>query len=120
MSELDAHTLYIVRRHVGLSHLYGEAPDAVAAAKAYFAEQLAAAAPTIPEQGCLFGERLSVADILLTSCLDWAASYGIALPERAALYHARMTARPAYGEADRRNDPASLPADAVVPAGRAQ
>ena len=27
MNELDGHTLYVIRRHVGLKHIYGEAPD---------------------------------------------------------------------------------------------
>jgi len=27
IAELDAHSLYLIRRHDGLKHLYGEAPQ---------------------------------------------------------------------------------------------
>ena len=59
----------------------------------------------------LFGEHLSVADILLTSCLDWAVGYDIALPTPTLAYRARVNARPAYREARLRNDPAIHPAE---------
>jgi glutathione S-transferase len=57
----------------------------------------------------LFGARLSVADILLTSCLDWAVDYGIELPAPMLAYRARVTSRPAYREALRRNNTAIGP-----------
>ena len=38
-SELDASSLYIVRKHEGLTHIYGEAPTAVKAAKRLFPPQ---------------------------------------------------------------------------------
>src|SRR5262245_4943670 len=38
--ELDATSLYVVRRHSGLKSIYGAAPAAIDAAKAYFFEQL--------------------------------------------------------------------------------
>ncbi len=73
MTELDAHALYLIRRHGDLAAIYGEAPLAVAAAGQYFQKQMAAVAPLIASADpYLFGERLGVADILLTSCLDWA------------------------------------------------
>ena len=104
MSELDS-TLYVIRRHDGLKHLYGEAPTAVNAAKAYFQEQLGAMeAQFEASQPYLFGARLSVADILLTSCLDWAVDYGIDLPAPMLAYRARVISRPAYREARRRNN----------------
>jgi glutathione S-transferase len=112
MSELDGHTLYVIRRHVGLKHLYGEAPTAVEAAKIYFMEQLGALQDKFDATDAyLFGERLSVADILLTSCLDWAVGYDIALPAPMLAYRARVNARPAYREARLRNDPAIHPAE---------
>jgi glutathione S-transferase len=112
MSELDGHTLYVIRRHDGLKHLYGEAPTAVEAAKTYFQEQLGALeAQFDATHAYLFGECLSVADILLTSCLDWAVGYAIALPAPMLAYRARVIARPAYREARRRNDPAIHPAE---------
>lgn len=111
MSELDGHTLYVIRRHVGLKHLYGEAPTAVEAARLYFREQLGALEDRFGGIGdYLFGAQLSIADILLTSCLDWAVGYDIALPEPMLAYRARVTDRPAYREARRRNDPGIEPA----------
>jgi glutathione S-transferase len=111
MSELDGHTLYVIRRHVGLKHLYGEAPTAVAAARSYFQEQLGALEFQFSgADAYLFGDRLSVADILLTSCLDWAVGYDIDLPAPMLAYRDRVTSRPAYREARLRNDPAIHPA----------
>jgi len=109
MSELDS-TLYVIRRHDGLKHLYGEAPTAVNAAKVYFQEQLGAMEAQFEDtQTYLFGARLSMADILLTSCLDWAVDYGIDLPAPILAYRARVASRPAYREARRRNNPAIGP-----------
>jgi glutathione S-transferase len=110
MNELDGHTLYVIRRHVGLSNIYGEAPSAVEAAKIYFCEQIEAVEPkfrTAPEY--LFAAGFSIADILLTSCLDWALGIGIALPTSVMAYRKRTTGRPAYAEAQRRNDPSIAP-----------
>ncbi len=54
---------------------------AVDAAKTYFLHNLEAMTPRIARAPYLFGERLSVADILLTTCLDWAAASDIALSQ---------------------------------------
>jgi glutathione S-transferase len=51
----------------------------------------------------LFGGRLSVTDILLMTCLDWAASERIPLPESAVHYRKRIALRPAYQAAVARN-----------------
>ena len=78
MSELDAGSLYVVRRHDGLRQIYGEAPIAVESAKSYFLHNLEAMAARIGgDNTYLFGDQLSVADILLMTCLDWALSCGI-------------------------------------------
>ena len=104
MSELDAGSLYVVRRHDGLKQLYGEAPAAVESAKSYFLHNLRAMTRKIEcHRPYLFGERLSVADFLLMTCLDWAASERILLPEAAARYHQRVALRPAYQAALARN-----------------
>jgi len=104
MSELDAGSLYVVRRHDGLKHIYGEAPTAVESAKSYFVHNLEAMAARI---GCdntyLCGDQLSVADILLMTCLDWAVSYGISLPETVAHHWQRVARRPAYQAALKKN-----------------
>ncbi len=103
ISELDAGSLYVVRRHEGLPETYGEAPTAVESAKAYFSHNLAAMEPRIAGAPYLFGDRLSVADVLLMTCLDWAALSGIALPQRVSDYRQRIALRPAYQAALKRN-----------------
>jgi glutathione S-transferase len=40
MTELDATSLYVMRRHGALQHIYGEAPTALEGAASYFATQL--------------------------------------------------------------------------------
>lgn len=104
ISELDASSLYVVRKHEGLKHLYGEAPTAVKAARDYFLHNLEAMAPRIEHPGpYLFGDQLSAADILLMTCLDWALSDRIALPESVVRYQQRVALRPAYKTALTRN-----------------
>jgi glutathione S-transferase len=104
MSELDAGSLYVVRRHDGLQQIYGEAPTAVASAKSYFLHNVEAMASRIGrENPYVLGDRLSVADILLMTCLDWAVSCGIALPETLPHYQQRVALRPAYQAALKKN-----------------
>lgn len=104
MTEFDAHPLYIIRRHKYLPETYGEAPAAVASAEEYFRKQLAAMAPRIGLAApFLFGEKLGAADILLTSCLDWAVGYDIAVDDVSLAYRARAHARPAYQAAQQTN-----------------
>ena len=104
MTELDATALYVIRRHVQLKHLFGDAPAAVEAAGAYFEAQVAAMCPRIASSSpFLLGEDLSAADILLVTCLDWASNVGLALPEEVHTYHQQVRARAAYGAAHSRN-----------------
>jgi glutathione S-transferase len=106
LSELDAGSLYVVRRHDGLKHIYGEAPTAVASAKSYFLHNVDAMAARIGSEGSyLFGEKLSAADILLMTCLDWVMSCGISLPETVMHYQQRVALRPAYQAALKKNFP---------------
>lgn len=100
MTEFDAHTLYVIRRHFGMRDIYGEAPKAVDAAEKYFHDQLDAVSPYVGRSGLfLLGDQLSTADILFASCLDWAASYGMAVPQVVYDYHVRCISRPAYQRA---------------------
>jgi len=105
MTELDAASLYVVRRHEGLASIYGEAPAAVDSAKTYFVHNLEAMTPRIGKYRYLLGELVSTADILLTTCLDWAAASSIVLPEKVVDYRQRTALRPAYQEALKRNFP---------------
>ncbi len=98
--ELDAHTLYVIRRHDALSEIYGTAPDAVASAKEYYLKQLNAVAGRVDAAGTyLFGDAFSTADILFMTVLDWGRNYGIALPAVLTDYQQRVGKRPAYHRA---------------------
>jgi len=106
ISELDAGSLYVVRRHESLMQIYGEAPAAVESGKAYFLHNLEAMAPRImAESPYLFGDRLSAADILLMTCLDWAVLGGMSLPKTLAPYRERIAQRSAYQTAMKKNFP---------------
>ena len=98
MMELDAHTLYVMRRHDGLKEIYGAAPVAVDSAREYFLKYLDAMTPRI-EGPYVMGEKFSVADVLLMTCLDWALAYDIALPPAIKAYRDHVARRPAYGSA---------------------
>ena len=96
-TELDATSLYIIRRHGELPEIYGEAPVAVTGAAAYFDRMAAAVDRTLADgRPFLLEAGFSGADILLTTCLTWALRCGISLSEPAQAYRTRATARPAY------------------------
>jgi glutathione S-transferase len=103
MTELDAGSLYVMRRHEGLAQIYGEAPTAVVSAKTYFSHNLEAMEEPIVRAPYLFGERISAADILLMSCLDWALSAEIVIPATLLDYRNRIVLRPAYQAAFEKN-----------------
>jgi glutathione S-transferase len=96
MMELDAHTLYVVRRHRDLAQLYGEAPNAVREAFAGFDRQVATVESALGDgREFLLGDRFTGADVLLGTCLEWAGFYGRPLGDRLSAYLARAMARPA-------------------------
>lgn len=103
LMELDAHTLYVMRKHGDLKHLYGEAPAAMDAARAGFEKQLRWARPRIEAADHLVGEEFTGVDILMTTCLDWAVGYGFKLDEPFRAYLSRQHERPAFKTAIRRN-----------------
>jgi glutathione S-transferase len=51
------------------------------------------------------GDQLSVADILLMTCLDWAVTDRIPLSDALHEYRSRVAIRPAYQKALERNFP---------------
>ena len=109
-TELDASSLYVVRKHLGLKHIYGEAPVAVESARKYFSENAESMAPRISAAPYLMGDRFSPADILLTTCLEWAAVEKISLSDALNVYRRRMTERPAFRVALQKNAVRSNPA----------
>ena len=111
VSELDATSLYVMRRHRDLGAIYGAAPAVCAAAADYFGQQMRSVERALADgRPYLMGDRFTAADILLSSCLSWAGRYGVPIGEAAATYDARVTARPGYEAALSRNAPIMPPA----------
>lgn len=104
MTELDATSLYVMRRHAELELFYGSAPEVVARASTYFQKQLAFVNDAFMD-GRLYlcGARFSTADILLATCLSWAVHYGISVGDGLMGYLKRLTARGTYRAAFLRN-----------------
>lgn len=106
MMELDAHTLYIIRKHADLKEIYGEAPNALRAAEEGFRKQVQVADQKLAARGpFILGERFTGADILLTTCLTSAARRRISLTDMLQEYMKRTTSRDAYRLAYEANQP---------------
>ena len=104
MMELDA-VLYTIRRHKFLTDIYGEAPVAVTVAGEYCQKQITAVAPIIARADpYLFGDKISAADILLSTTLDFAERYEVELPQPCRAYRDRALSRPDYLIAKARNE----------------
>ncbi len=103
--ELDATSLYVLRRHWSLPEIYGDSPVANKASGEYFARMIGAAAEMASDgRPWLLGERFSGVDILMASTLEWAVNYGQDLPEVFHAYRERAAARPACQAALRANE----------------
>jgi glutathione S-transferase len=104
--ELDATSLYVMRRHRDLKHIYGESPVAVESASKYFETQLRHVVQALGDgRHFLVGDRFTSADMLLTTCLVWAINYRVPIPPVCYDYIERIAARPAYQAALRANLP---------------
>lgn len=101
--ELDETSLYVIRRHEGLSSIYGESPNAIAAAKEYFQKQVTIVDDRLRDKQFLVDDKFGVADVFLTTCLDWANRYKIPLSESTRIYLDRMIGRSGYKAAVARN-----------------
>ena len=108
VTELDSTSLYVMRRHSAnaLGPIYGIAPDVVAKAGEYFREQLRHVEVALQDgRTYLMGDRFTSADILLTTCLDWAIAYGVGICDIARPYLERIQQREAYKQANVANVP---------------
>ena len=101
--ELDAHTLYVIRKHRDLANLYGEAPAAIEAAIAGFNKQVAVAEQALADSDHLVGDAFSAADLMMVSVLTWADAYGVEVSPRLRDYSTLHTARPAFQSAAKLN-----------------
>ncbi len=114
VAELDSTSLYVMRRHKAdaLGHIYGVAPDVVAKAGEYFRKQLRHVETALADgRTYLMGDRFTSADILLTTCLEWAIAYEVGVCDNAHPYLDRIRERPAY----QRGKAANLPPAAGEP-----
>lgn len=97
--ELDETALYVMRRHFDLTQIYGEAPQAVNACREYLQRHFTVIDAHLQYNATLLAGGFGLADIMLVSCLDWAAYYGVELTQALAEYRARAAERPAYAKA---------------------
>ncbi len=115
VTELDSTSLYVMRRHRAdaLGHIYGVAPEVVAQAGEYFRQQLRHVEAALEDgRTYLMGDHFTSADILLTTCLDWAIAYGVGICDNARPYLERMHQRPAYQS----STVANMPLAPITPA----
>jgi glutathione S-transferase len=99
VTELDSTSLYVMRRHRAdaLGHIYGVAPEVVERAGEYFRRQLRHVETALADNRTyLMGNRFTSADILLTTCLEWAIAYDVGICDNAHPYLERIKQRAAY------------------------
>jgi glutathione S-transferase len=100
LSELDAQSLWIHRKHEAMGQYFGYIPDAVTHATQQFQRMNAQVAQQVVTSGgpYLLGANFTAADILYVHCLDWASSIGWKKqwPEHLAKYRAKCHERAAY------------------------
>lgn len=114
VTELDSASLCVVRRHGDLRHIYGDAPEVVLQAEAYFKKQLMHVQAALSDgRKYLLGDRFSSADILLTTCLAWAIFYRIYIPRQFNSYLRRIAERSGYRKGYSANF--STPSDVGTP-----
>jgi glutathione S-transferase len=97
--EIDETSLYVMRRHRDLAHIYGEAPAAVSSGQAYAQKHLGVVAAQMSGREFVMAGGFGLADVMLMTCVEWARAYGLELPEPLDQYRQRIGARPAYQRA---------------------
>ena len=104
--ELDATSMYVLRRHMDLPHIYGEAEAANDAARGYFARAIDAAAIRMQDgRRFMLGDDFSGADILMSSCINTATRYHLHVPDAFQAYQERVQALPETQAALKANTP---------------
>ena len=103
--ELDETSLYVMRRHGALSDIYGEAPEAMASAREYVLRMLQVVEKALDNREFLLRNKFSLADLFLTTCLNWVLSYDIPLASSLRTYRDRIILKPAYQRATEANKP---------------
>ena len=103
--ELDETSLYVMRRHGALSNIYGEAPAAMASAREYVLRMLEVVETALADQEFLLRDKFTLADLFLTTCLNWVLNYELPLAGSLQTYRDRIILRPAYLRAAEANKP---------------
>ena len=95
--ELDATSLYVLRRHWSLPEIYGDSPVANKASEEYFNRMITAADKLKnPKQKYLLETGFSGVDILMTTTLKWALDYNQKIPINFMKYLDQMGNRSGY------------------------
>ena len=95
--ELDATSLYVLRRHWSLPEIYGDSPVANKASEEYFNRMITAADKLKnPKQKYLLETGFSGVDILMATTLKWAIDYNQKIPTNLMEYLDHMGNRPGY------------------------
>ena len=95
--ELDATSLYVLRRHWSLPEIYGDSPVANKASEEYFNRMITAADKLKnPKQKYLLETGFSGVDILMATTLKWAIDYNQKIPTNFMEYLDHMGNRPGY------------------------
>ncbi len=109
MSELDAHTLYVMNKHGGpLKEKYGESDAAVRTAKEGFETQITKVEQELKDgREFILGEKFTVADILLGTCIESAIRQKqyipLTVPQSCISYLENLKHREAYNRAYKLN-----------------
>lgn len=109
MTELDAHTLYIINKHGGsLSSHYQKSLAAVEVATLGFNQQIRVAEQLVAEPNkFILSDRFTVADIILVTCLISASKladeFGLKIPQKLMAYADRIKMRTAFHLASAEN-----------------
>ncbi len=122
VTELDSTSLYVMRRHSAgaLGHIYGVAPEVTTKAGEYFREQLRHVEVALDDgRAFLMGDQFTSADILLTTCLEWAIAYGVGICDNAKPYLERIQLRPGFRRGTAANVPPAPGEPVIRPAGLA-
>ena len=95
--ELDATSLYVLRRHWSLPEIYGDSPIANKASEEYFNRMITAADKLKnPKQKYLLETGFSGVDILMTTTLKWAIDNNQKIQPNFMEYLDHMVNRPCY------------------------
>ncbi|MEN9520823.1 MAG: hypothetical protein RLZZ381_3411 [Cyanobacteriota bacterium] len=112
MTELDAHTLYIISKHGGsLMQYYKPSPEAVDVAIAGFNQQILVADGWLNSGSYILSQTFTIADILLCTCLmsavRLAAKFPLEIPDKLIAYMESLQTRKVFQLAETVNQGAA-------------